>query len=354
MKHRAPRTLQAGRQLWPDVVKGMCIILIVLWHVVSKHFWFLDGQAGVPPSDFWRWFVEALQPLRMPLFFVIAGMFAVSAVARPLTELVRTRIAKFAYLYVVWLLIHTAVMWFTPQVKTAHAQNVSQLIELITISPTNLWFLYALAAYFAVARLVRPLPRAWVLGAAMAVSAATSAQLVGDAGNRWQVVQNFVFFLVGLYGRDLLQHLARVANGRLLLATSIVYAASTAAMYGAGAQTWFGVWPVVSLIGITLGIVAAALTARHARRTTAVLVHLGSRTLPIYVIHLPLFAVLEQLAHHYDVEPTSGIYLAVGPIVITAAIVCGCLGLERVLRRLNADFLLEPPFVERPRMPTAA
>lgn len=347
MKHHASRTPPAGRDLWPDVAKGACIILVVLWHVVTKHFAYLGAGEDWPATELWRQIGLMLQPLRMPVFFAVAGMFAASALARPIGDLMRTKIARFTYLYVVWVLIHTAVMAFTPDVPTIHATNGRQLVELLTVNPTNLWFLYALPIYFAVARLVRPLPAAWVLAAAFLLSAAASSQLVMEPSNRSQVVQNLLFFLVGLYGREVLRRLARRADRWLLLLQAALYGACVAAMYALGAETWFGVWAVVSVLGVALGVTAAAVAAQRPGRATTVVAYLGRRTLPIYVIHLALFAVGDQIARRLDIVPTSQVYVAVGPVVATTVLIAGCLALEQVLRAARLGFLLEPPFADR-------
>lgn len=348
MRHREGSGLLESRELWPDIAKGVCIILVVLWHVVVKHFQQVDWDTDLPVSAFWGQLGEALLPLRMPLFFAVSGMFAASALARPLRVLVRTRIAKFAYLYVVWVLIHTVIMWFTPHVGTAHATNLWQLLEYFTIDPTNLWYLYALAVYFTIARLVRPLPRSWILSAAFVLTTATASHLLTDPGNSSQVLQNLFFFLAGLYGRELLERLASRANVRLLLICLVGYAGCVAAMTRFGAETWFGVWPAVSIIAIVFGVTAAAVIARRARRTARTLAYLGRRTLPIYVMHLALFAVFDQLTREFDVEPTGVAYAVIEPILVTALLICACLGLERLLRRLHADFLFDPPFAMRP------
>lgn len=332
------------RELWPDVAKGLCIMLVVLWHVVTKHFQDVEWNTDLPVSGLWGRIGEVLLPLRMPLFFTLSGMFAVSALNRPISVLVRTRIAKFGYLYLVWLLIHTTVMSWTPQIDTARATSVGQLVEFLTITPTNLWYLYALALYFTVARLVRDLPPAWVLAAASILSAVAAAHLLPEPSNRGQVYQNLVFFLVGVYGRHHVDHLARRANGRLLLATLGLYAAGVAVMFGFGAQEWFGMWPLVSVVATLFGVTASVLIARNARRTTALLAHLGQRTLPIYVLHLVLLAVVDQLTRTHAVEPTAAAYAVIEPIVLTVALVAACLALEWVLRQMRLGVLFDPPF----------
>jgi len=106
----------------------------------------------------------------MPLFFAISGVFATNAVQRPWRRVARGRIAKFLYLYAVWLLIHTAVLAAAPDFPTDRATSVWGLLEQLTITPSNLWYLYALALYFAFAKAVRRLPRLVVVMPAAATS----------------------------------------------------------------------------------------------------------------------------------------------------------------------------------------
>src|SRR5262245_27573217 len=125
------------REVWADVAKGACILLVVLWHVVEKHYLEVTWRISLPIPGAWGMFVEQMLPLRMPLFFTVSGVFAVAAVRRPWPVLLRSRVAKFFYLYVVWLLIHTAVLSLTPDFDTAHATNLLDLLDELTITPPN-------------------------------------------------------------------------------------------------------------------------------------------------------------------------------------------------------------------------
>jgi threonine dehydratase len=339
-----------NRQTWPDVAKGICIVLVVLWHVVTKHYQRVDWDTSIPWSAMWGTLGEQLLPLRMPLFFTISGLFAVGAVTRPWPVLIRTRVARFSYLYALWLLIHTAVMWSTPTFDTARARSAGELLSQLTISPTNLWYLFALALYFAVARATRRVPTAWLLTAALALSAVAAADLLPVVSNRGQVYQNLVFFLAGLRLRPVIETYASTASARRLLPAGAAYVVALLAMAAAGAQRWLGVWPAVSVLAIALGIAGAAMIARHLRRTTRALSGLGTRTLPIYVMHLPLLAVVDRvLRGPLDVlEPRTALVAAVEPVVLTALLIAVCLTLERVLRRRGTRWLLETPGSRRP------
>lgn len=150
--HGAPREARRvpERALWADVATGVCILLVVLWHVVVKHYLRIDWGVPPPIPGAWGALTEQLLPLRMPLFFTISGMFAAGAVTRPWRVVRRSKVGRCLYLYAVWLLIHTAVLALVPSFDTARADDVAGLPAQLTITPSNLWYLYALALYYVI------------------------------------------------------------------------------------------------------------------------------------------------------------------------------------------------------------
>ncbi|MFI5425441.1 acyltransferase family protein [Aeromicrobium sp. UC242_57] len=157
------------------------------------------------------------------------------------------------------------------------------------------------------------------------------------------MLQNVFFFLAGLHLRPQVERLAAQANTRRLLAAALVYAAAVLTMTALRAEAWWGVWPAVSAAAVVLGVTAAAMTARGTPRTAARLSAIGRRTLPIYVMHLPLLACFDELVRGRGVEPTGAWFAVVGPVLLTAALVATCLVLERVVILARAGFLLDLP-----------
>ncbi|MEV4656973.1 acyltransferase [Micromonospora sp. NPDC049301] len=350
-RHRRQRTPSGStparphRAQWADAAKGACIILVVLWHVVVKDYLQIDWHVGVPVPGLWGTVGEQFLPLRMPLFFTISGVFAANAVQRPWRVVARSRIAGFLYLYAVWLLIHTVVLAAAPDLPTDRATSVLSLLEQLTITPSNLWYLYALALYFALAKAVRRAPRVLVLVPAAALSAVAAAGLVDTPGNRAGLYQNLIFFLAGLYLRPQIERWAATATGRRLALTSGAYVLVLTAMAAAGAQRWFGVWPVVSVVAVAFGITAAARLARRPAPTDR-LATLGRGTLPVYVIHMPVLAVLHRLL----LGPVSGLdgvgqaLLVLGyPILLTGLVIGMSLAIHRGLLALHARWLFTLP-----------
>ncbi len=344
MPDRDALTPSRHRETWPDVAKGVCIILVVLWHVVTKHYQRVDWDTSLPFSAGWGALGEQLLPLRMPLFFTISGLFAIGAVNRPWPTLVRTRVGKFACLYAMWLLIHTAIMWFTPGFDTARARGPLQLVEQLTITPTNLWYLYALALYFLVARVTAKVPTVWLLTAAFLLSAVAAAHLLPVPSNRGQAYQNAFFFLAGLrLGPTVTAYVAKVDRRRLVTAAA-AYASGLALMAVLGAQQWFGVWPAVSILATWFGVTAAVVLSRRLPRPAGLLSRLGVRTLPIYVMHLPLLAVVDRLLRGplTVLEPRTPVLAAIEPVVLTGLLIAACLALHRGLLACGLGRLFEP------------
>ncbi|RQX32106.1 pyridoxal-5'-phosphate-dependent protein subunit beta, partial [Micromonospora chalcea] len=212
------------RVAWADVAKGACIVLVVLWHVVVKDYLRIDWRAGLPVPGAWGLLGEQLLPLRMPLFFAISGIFAANAVARPWRVSGRPRIARNLYLYAIWLLIHTALLALAPGFPTDRATDPGELLAQLTVTPSNLWYLYALALYFVLAKALRRVHPAVLLTAAGALSAVAATGLLDSPGNRGQVYQNLVFFLAGVRLKPYLTRWADGASTRRLAGTGAAYA----------------------------------------------------------------------------------------------------------------------------------
>ncbi len=349
LEARAASTAQ--RERWADTAKGACILLVVLWHVIMKHYLQISWHLPVPIPGAWGHLGEQLLPLRMPLFFTISGMFAAGAVARRWRVVARTKVAKFLYLYALWLLVHTTVLAFVPGFQTARAHSVLDLVEQLTITPSNLWYLFALALYFVVAKLTRRVPKAVMLTLALALSTVTAAGWLATPGDRGGLMQNLVFFLGGLYFRPGIERLAASANRRRLMLFGLAYAVLLGDMAVAGAQAWPGVWPVVSAGAVVFGVTAAAQIAKS-DLVAGALSSIGRRTLPVYVMHMPVLAILHGLL----IRPLSAyisdqpVLAMVEPLSMTGLVVAICLLLHRGMRRAGWLFDL-PKTTRKPARP---
>ena len=341
------------RAEWADVAKGVCILLVVLWHVIMKMYLTIDWHLPVPLPGLWGAFGDMLLPLRMPVFFTISGMFAAAAVQRSWSTTARSRIARFYYLYLVWFTVHTLVLSMVPDFDTLAARSALQVLEQLTITPTNLWYLVALAVYFVVAKVTRRLPTWAVLVPALALSVIASADLLAAPGNRGQLYQNLFFFLAGLRFRPLIERWAKAATLPRFLLGGALYLGIMVGVQVLNAQDVYGVWPAVCVLAVVVGIAGAVQLDRW-RAVGALLARLGRKTLPIYVMHMPLLALLTAVL----VDPFSGlgtgpqlVIAVLLPIVLVTVLVSVCLTLETWLRNLGATWLFDLPTFNRAARP---
>ncbi len=328
-----------AREGWADVAKGVCIIAVVLWHVVTKHAVEVPGAGAA--TEAWATLNAQLLPLRMPLFFLVSGMFAVGAVGAPSGGRWRRRAANLALVYVIWVVIQTFVLALTPEFDTARATTGWELLAQLTISPTNLWFLLALAVYLAIARLTRHLPSAVVLPVAFVVAAVAGSGVIADLGNAWQVAQNLFFFLAGLRLRAFVERFAAASALSRVFMLAAVYAGSLAVVGVLGMRQWPGVWPVVAVIAVAFGVSACAVLDRSMPFVARPLRWLGQRTLPIYVIHMIPLALIDGAlrAAGWRASPVGEI---VAPVVLTAVVIATCLAVHAGLVRMGGGRLFSP------------
>lgn len=327
---------------WPDVAKGVCIILVVLWHVVTKHAIGLDGAGAI--TEGWARLNAQLLPLRMPLFFLISGMFAGRAVSAPSGSSWRRRAGRLALVYVVWVLIQTIALAITPEFDTARATDGWQLLAQLTISPTNLWYLLALAVYLVVARLVRQVPTGIVLPLAFALAAVAASGILPDLGNLWQVLQNLFFFLAGLRLRSVVERFAAASGVLSTVMLGLAYVVAVGAVGVLGMRQWPGIWPLLAIVAVAFGVAACALLDRHVDVIARPLRWVGRRTLPIYVIHMVPLALIDGALRGSGLVATP-LVEAVWPPLLTALVIAICLAVHALIVRVGLGMLFDPLLV---------
>ncbi len=333
-----PQPNPPARLPWPDLAKGLCILLVVLHHVTKYVVTQMpDELSGVATG--WMALTTALKPVRMPLFFLVSGLFASGAIARPWAAN-RARLVGGAYLYVVWLLVFWGVYSVETTIEANRTQGPVDLVGELLWAATGMWFLYAMVLYFVLAKALRRLPPAVVLLGAAAVSLSTSALPIEET-NRVAVLFHFVFFAVGAY-RPHLVHAVADADWSLrgLLAAYVG---------GSVLAAWPGVprsveLVLLSIVGIPLGIAVAVRLGRWSG-TSRALRWLGRRTMRVYVLHMAVLAALVHVPWPRVQDPSVEVLglLAALPLVVAAVVVAGSIGTHALLVRLGGGFLFAAP-----------
>ncbi|RZT87921.1 putative membrane protein YcfT [Pseudonocardia sediminis] len=309
------------RETWIDVAKGAAIVLVVLRHsqdAVNDH-----GQ-GVAA---WNLLNDSLASVRMPLFFLVSGLFAARALQAPLARFGRSKLAHFGWLFALWAGVYVIgyAVWAA---VTRQPEGAWWWATEAAAKDSTPWYLLALAVFFALARAARSLPPTAQLATTGAVSALFATETVTTGVWMFDRMGHYaVFFLAGCYGSSLVR--------------AWVSRTSWWTVAGVGAA-WAGAGVVVAVVGRDgvagdlvlplLGLPAAlALLGRlqHAR-VVAPLAVLGRNTLPVYVLHfVAVLAVAELTAGWGGWWP-----LVAAPLVASAALALALAG-ARALRPVS-------------------
>lgn len=328
-----------------DLVKGSSVLIVVLFHSVI-HMYAVTPDGAV--SSGWHSFMNVIEPLRMPIFFMVSGMLATSAMGRP-WRLSRRRTYGMAYLYILWSAIFFIVVAL--YIHETPVEAVLNFPRRLLVGSSGYWYLYALLLYFVVAKLLRRWPAWIILAIAIALNLlrAPVAQWnrdfmtsidVGSAMT--SIVTNLVFYILGVYYKEVI---AWVADRASWLRVAVVVALVSA--YGiwrnSAPEYWEMTYLPISLAWIAAGVMLAHLLVEYngPRRFGT---FFGARTLPIFVVQFPLLMALSSYLRNNRPE-----YLqipavqVVFPILVTFGLVFAALLLYRITQKNLGKYLFEAP-----------
>ena len=211
MHATAPSNFQQAahdRVAWVDYAKGICILLVVMFHTVNHY------EEAVGATGWMRWIVDFSQPFRMPDFFLLSGLFLSRTINSNLMTYIDKKVVHFAYFYLLWLGLTLLVT--DHDTLTASPVEFLKLYGWNILQPTGvLWFVHMLAVFYVITRMIRRLPKWAVLLAAAALQISHQALWIDTpsfAINR--LMDYYVFFFLGYAVSGLVFDVADRAKAR--------------------------------------------------------------------------------------------------------------------------------------------
>ncbi|WKD58977.1 acyltransferase family protein [Corynebacterium caspium] len=315
---------------WPDVAKGISIVGVVVLHIC------LVIPGGM--DTLWAGFNHILDPFRMPLFFLVSGMFSTKVLQMTGWQLFSRRLWYFIIPYVFWMPIEKFLKYLewnrnfeTPMPKWSEGYGLSYLN-----GESMYWFLHALVVFNILLWLSRLVPKYW------AIPLSFTPLLLLPWNQEFAFIGKLIMYLpiffLGCYFSKLIKH--RSSRSYIAQHPRTLLVAAAAYVFGFGIYAaWYLIaeteiepigwpllgdditgaelWLVARLVGQILmlpaGVLAMVLIAKLPY-ISATLQFLGRHTLPIYLAHpiaLTLFFYLPlRLDTSLEATQHMGTYMA--------------------------------------------
>jgi uncharacterized membrane protein YcfT len=328
---RNEERMMTERVDWVDVAKGFCICMVVMMHST------LGVEKAAEATGWMHYAVEFARPFRMPDFFLIAGLFLASRIEAPWRLFLDRKVLHFVYFYVLWLTIQFAFKapGFAAEVGWS---GVAQQYLLAFVEPWGtLWFIYHLALFLLVARLLRNVawPLVWLGAAALEIAPIhTGSVLIDEFAGR------FVYFYTGyIFASYVFRFAEEVAADRL---TAITGLALWAVLNALIVFNGYGDLPLVSLVLGMAGALAVVTASVLLAETVAVRPFrwLGEHSIVIYLAFFLPMAVSRTILLKTGVIPDLGTVA----LLVTASGLIGSIVFYMAVQRTGwGTFLFERP-----------
>jgi len=280
-----------------DVARGTAVLFVVVFHSL------LFAEAVEAWSLPWRAVVGLFRLLPVPLLLLVSGYLARRTLAS--TALTVRRAAAVLALYAVATTAFVLLFWRLGYVRedTATVFSPGALPGELLLPTTYLWYLYGLGLALLLVRATHRLPAPVVVGAALALSTLAMAKVVQTGSAQVDdLCAYLVWFVVGARAPALVEgvlRLGRRPSGRALVLLYLLTAGLTVAAVVAGMlSTWdLDALPLVGPATAALSVTAALCAAveLEGRLLGRALAWLGRATLPVYLGHEPVLALVVPL-----------------------------------------------------------
>ena len=322
---------------WIDIAKAISILLILVGHSmgtldqISKDTSLVEG------------FVKMLTPVRIPMFFLVSGIFAAKIFSASRDKFIE-RVADLAKVYVLWSVITYA--WrmtlfpeHSPEFTSMGSTGILQELLLPTPFP---WFIWALVVFnllgYAGTRLAPKITLA--LAAVSAIAGyyipmyLPGTHTVAGVG----FYRNFLFFILPFYLPYIRQWAESLPAVKTASLAGILYCLLLAMGEFFG-DSFLG--SIAMVIASLVGIVSLLMIARllEAGPLNKILVKVGQKTLPIYLMHVIFMMTLALLLQEVDVYagPFSNLLIIIGISIASAA---ASMKAEEMMPKPMREFLL--------------
>jgi uncharacterized membrane protein YcfT len=316
---------------WVDYAKGICIILVVMMHSV------LGVEKAAGEISWLNGFIDWARPFRMPDFFMISGLFLASRIGKPWREYLDSKVLHFAYFYVLWMNIQFVLKAPALYNDAGLAGTVNGYLMGYIEPYGTLWFIYMLALFFVVTKLLRNVNPLLVIAAASLLEIApihTGWMLIDEFAAR------FVYFYCGYWLAPRIFAFAEEIVSRstaVVVSGLAIWAAFNGMIVSSGLSHAPGIGLLLGFIGA--GAVVAAGVVLSKFRLAEALRYCGENSVVIYLAFFLFMAAARSLLLKLNVISDIGLV----SLLVTAVGVIGPILLYWAVRKTPFAFLFRRP-----------
>ncbi len=224
--------MKTSRLSWIDYARGIAIILVCYRHVFEG-----SKDAGIPvtDSDFLVYANISLYSFRMPLFFIISGLFITSSLEkRGIKQYIETRARTILYPFFVWGILQITLQLIFTKYTNDHPSAASYLNLLYQPREcAQFWYLYALfnvSVLYAFIKYFLKLPAIYniLIGLILFYLSAFIYQQDIKTGFIFDILHYYIFFSIGDFLSSYLlneKNRKYLESGKLLLLILVPFCA---------------------------------------------------------------------------------------------------------------------------------
>ena len=292
------------RLLWVDYARGMAILLVVYRHAVVGL-----TRSGLEVSSLMYNLQEVVFNFRMPVFFVLSGIFLTASLRKHrVVAVVKDKASTLLYPYLLWATITVLLqVFFSDYSNAKHGLSDISLVFVQPRAVAHLWYLLALFNTSMLFLLLRNrLKNIWVhLAVAVVLHFLSTLEVLKPFSIITDLFYFYPFLFVGTVVSKYL--LSSELNQRYLNPKNLLWLLP---VFLAGQYFWFThkemettylfLFFIIILVGCYFFYIISALVARSAYMGW--LAYLGKNSLYIYILHIYLISFSRSLVLHSGLD----------------------------------------------------
>lgn len=272
------------RQIWMDVVRGICIVLVLLLHAYSL----IKDKPGTET-------IQAVNlvfgPYRMPILMFLSGLLLQRSLGKGTRPYIYGKLALIAWPFLIWSLVVLA------------AEQRLTLVNVVKVpisSPTLLWYLWFLCAYYIIALVLKRFKVSFTL---VAVVALIASLFLPDFLRMSRFAYLLFFFLLGTV---VLERDVRIVDRRII-SVLILGAIAGATLNVQGFDMSYNA--LYAWVPVSLALALYSLP-RHLYEFpgSSFLQWIGRNSIVFYVVHFPVQVVFDRAVSPFFSENVIFLY----------------------------------------------